>query len=668
MKSFFRLCSFLLTALLLSACVDGPKSVLNKAADATFIIYTFDEHGSPMGTGSGFFIDKNGIGISNYHVLDGCMKAAIRLKDGSEYEIDKVLASNKKWDIVKFSVRNDKSDKFSYLEFSDTEPEQGDRVYNLGAPLGLEQTFADGLVSSIRHDSHGQVIQVTVPISPGNSGSPIMNEEGDVVAVATFKNLGGENINFGVAIDEGKVESMKSNPFAVNNGQFNNKDGFLVLNIPSDYDENLVLNAVLFKPDTTVAYFSYTNLDLSMNGSALWCNAGKENKGLCLETQDNGRKFYAVSTDIGETREDARMVRLATVCRFQINFPPIDKKTNRIALFDEESSRWTFSDIKLADYRNTIKIDTDKYQIDFAFHALYELEKEQAKQILEEMLGNDPSNLQALNAMGIIAYNEDNYQEAIDYFTKAILKHPKSVVGYINRSRVYRQQEEWEKAVGDMSSAIKLNDGRAQLFMERADLLFHADKWAKSKADAQQAISCSDASEIDLWKAYLLKGVCEEKMGNNELARQTLHKALALAADDDVSQYVIEDFLEEFSSSDNDLPDVDSDDATPFYFTGLIGSLPVTMYLIITEDGDVMGWYYYDKKGPGKKLTLSGKSYSDGRIVLDESDEEGNNTGKFNGIYEDEGSYKGTFCANGTSKTYRFALEETYKLGEADDF
>jgi len=167
-------------ACLLLSCSKGAKSVLEKAEDATFVIYTFDEHGSPAGSGSGFFIDKEGIGITNYHVLDKSMKAVIKLKNGQDYEIDKVLASDKKWDIVKFSILNEDQAKFSYLDFSSKEIEQGDKVYNLGAPMGLEQTFADGLVSSIRSDSHGQVAQVTIPISQGSSGSPIMNESGSL--------------------------------------------------------------------------------------------------------------------------------------------------------------------------------------------------------------------------------------------------------------------------------------------------------------------------------------------------------------------------------------------------------------------------------------------------------------------------------------------------------
>lgn len=127
----------LLTGLLFVSCTKDAKSVLAKAEMATFIIYTFDEHGAPNGSGSGFFIDSDGTGITNYHVLEKSMKAILRLKDGREFEIDSVLASDRKWDVVKFSILHDTSDSFKYLKFTKKAIEQGEKVYNLGAPMGL---------------------------------------------------------------------------------------------------------------------------------------------------------------------------------------------------------------------------------------------------------------------------------------------------------------------------------------------------------------------------------------------------------------------------------------------------------------------------------------------------------------------------------------------------
>ena len=233
-KYLSALCVLMLTMIL--GCKKDVKTIISETKEASFVIYTFDEYGSPSGSGSGFFIDSKGTGITNYHVLDGAVKAILKMNDSTEVEIDKVLASDEKWDIVKFSVKNPESKKFKYLSFADKMPEQGDKVYNISAPMGLEQTVSDGLVSSIRKDSHGDIIQITAPISPGSSGSALLNEDGDVIAVASFFKQGGQNLNFGVVINKDKLASLTDNPFEKKNKSFNSKENFIILNIPEEHN------------------------------------------------------------------------------------------------------------------------------------------------------------------------------------------------------------------------------------------------------------------------------------------------------------------------------------------------------------------------------------------------------------------------------------------------
>ena len=173
--------------------------------------------------------------------------------DSTEVEIDKVLASDEKWDVVKFSVKNPENKKFKYLKFAEKKPEQGDKVYNISAPMGLEQTVSDGLVSSLRKDSHGEIIQITAPISPGSSGSALLNEEGDVIAVASFYKQGGQNLNFGVVINDEKLASLTDNPFEKKNKSFNSKEDFIILNIPEENHGSVTLHALEFKKDATFA-------------------------------------------------------------------------------------------------------------------------------------------------------------------------------------------------------------------------------------------------------------------------------------------------------------------------------------------------------------------------------------------------------------------------------
>lgn len=643
-------------ACLLLSCSKGAKSVLEKAEDATFVIYTFDEHGSPAGSGSGFFINEEGIGITNYHVLDKSMKAVIKLKNGQEYEIDKVLASDKKWDIVKFSILNEDQAKFSYLEFSSKEIEQGDKVYNLGAPMGLEQTFADGLVSSIRSDSHGQVAQVTIPISQGSSGSPIMNESGEVVAVATYKQARGENLNFGVFINEEKLSMMNANPYAKANRQFNNKEGFIILNIPSDQDNDLVLNALQFKSDATIAYMSYTNLDMSMNGSEIWCPTDYGDKGFYLEDIANGRKYYVVSSSLSSDNDECTSVPLATVCKFQVNFPAVDKNINEITVSEGGNPKWSFSDIDLNDFRKSIKIDFENYQKEYAYSTMQEGQLEQAQAIFEGILDDDPEDIQALNALGIISYVIDNNQDAIKYFTVVIENHPNSSSGYLNRSCVYKYQNDAEKAIKDLSKAISIDSSTPSLYMDRADLYAGSKDWEKAKADIEKALSFDNSSSgIDFSWAYYKKGLCSIQMGDNISATKDLEKALKYTTDSEMKQAILTT-LEKISPQYSNDSDSNSRYASS-YFTGAIGTLPITMFLRVSSEGKADGWYYYNSRGPAHKLSLTGVLGENGQIVLHEFTQGGNNTGKFDGVYSDR-VYRGTFYAYADSQEYNFTLGE----------
>lgn len=101
--------------LILISCSHSLQDIIEDTKDATVTIYTFDEYGSPSGEGSGFFIDDNGTCLTNYHVLDGATKAILKTSEDLEFEIDSVLLSNKKKDIITFNVKNPENKKFAYL-------------------------------------------------------------------------------------------------------------------------------------------------------------------------------------------------------------------------------------------------------------------------------------------------------------------------------------------------------------------------------------------------------------------------------------------------------------------------------------------------------------------------------------------------------------------------
>ena len=109
-----------------------------------------------------------------------------------------IIAKDEQNDIIRLSV--DIPSKYVLpLSLSETIPEIGERIVVYGSPLGLENTVSDGIVSSVREiPDFGKIIQITAPISPGSSGSPVLNMEGEVIGIATFQIVEGQNLNFAI--------------------------------------------------------------------------------------------------------------------------------------------------------------------------------------------------------------------------------------------------------------------------------------------------------------------------------------------------------------------------------------------------------------------------------------------------------------------------------------
>ncbi|NVM56428.1 MAG: trypsin-like peptidase domain-containing protein, partial [Candidatus Helarchaeota archaeon] len=208
-----RLFIFLLTFVafisglsLVSAQREIP-ALVKKVKPAVVVIYTYDSNGELLGQGSGFFVNAKGDVITNIHVLLGAYRGEVKTSQGESYFIKGVIGQDIEGDLVKIVL--DISDKtFPYLRVCTSLPEDGERVVVIGHPLGLEQTVSDGIVSVVRYAPPlGQVIQITAPISPGSSGSPVVNMDGDVVGVVALMLGKGQSLNF--AIPGEKIVNLK---------------------------------------------------------------------------------------------------------------------------------------------------------------------------------------------------------------------------------------------------------------------------------------------------------------------------------------------------------------------------------------------------------------------------------------------------------------------------
>ena len=163
------------------------------------MIVTYDVTGSPIAQGSGVFITKTGIILTNAHVVKDAYSAEVISSLGT-FDKVRLLAQDSKRDLALISIPTDKSIPPSFAE--DTNFKPGERVIAIGNPLGLERTISDGLISGVRRRSDGvELIQTTVPISPGSSGGVLLNTLGELIGITTSSFEGGQNINFAISLN-----------------------------------------------------------------------------------------------------------------------------------------------------------------------------------------------------------------------------------------------------------------------------------------------------------------------------------------------------------------------------------------------------------------------------------------------------------------------------------
>jgi tetratricopeptide (TPR) repeat protein len=193
--------------LVLTACArfalaqgESLPELVRRIKPSAVAIETFNSRGEKLARASGFFISQDRI-ITNRHVIEGAYRAEIHLANGNVYPVRGVLAVDGEGDIALLQA-DVPPGLAAPLEVVRTTPQEGESVVVIGNPFGLEGSVSNGIVSAVRDiPNFGRIIQITAPISPGSSGSPVVNMQGQVIGVATLQVSEGQSLNFAIPAD-----------------------------------------------------------------------------------------------------------------------------------------------------------------------------------------------------------------------------------------------------------------------------------------------------------------------------------------------------------------------------------------------------------------------------------------------------------------------------------
>lgn len=174
----------------------SAEEAYKQSVDKVVLVMCYQD-GVPYSQGSGFFIDENTL-VTNYHVIEGGTSYAIKFAEKEEMiKGVTIVKASPDYDLAILKTRQ----SFPFFKVDSLGKESvGSKIYTIGNPRGLEGTISEGIISGKRKNEGVDYIQITAPISPGNSGGPVLNEKGDVIGVSTFTFRNSQNLNFAMPI------------------------------------------------------------------------------------------------------------------------------------------------------------------------------------------------------------------------------------------------------------------------------------------------------------------------------------------------------------------------------------------------------------------------------------------------------------------------------------
>lgn len=174
------------------------------------------------GLGSGFVADGSGLVITNYHVIEDARSARVTFENGLSAEVAGYVAVELGRDLALLKIKT--KARLTPIPLCPKLPSKGEKVATFGAPRGFAGSVSDGVVSGIRKgaeirdillktigvdlyslrglDLQATWIQTTTPISPGNSGGPLVNMKGEVVGANTLIRTDAQNLNPAISVQD----------------------------------------------------------------------------------------------------------------------------------------------------------------------------------------------------------------------------------------------------------------------------------------------------------------------------------------------------------------------------------------------------------------------------------------------------------------------------------
>ncbi len=431
---------------------DELPELVKRIKPSAVAIETFDARGEKLSRGSGFFIGPDRV-VTNRHVIENAHKAEIHSFTGAIYQVKGVVAVDAEGDIALLRVEAPLG-QVRPLALDRTSPQEGESVVVIGNPLGLEGSVSNGIVSAVRDiPTFGRIIQITAPISPGSSGSPVVNMLGQVIGVATLQITGGQSVNF--AIPSERISQLQAGPM------------LSLSDLVATSGRNKRARAVqyfrdglsfLSKDDCEKAlpYFEKA-VESDSNYAEAWAQTGfcREKLGRHSEAIEASRRAVSLRPsaesyfNLGLAHYYLKQYREAAEnYRNAIRLDPYNAADAHYAL-GLVYRDWGRTDDEIQAYKQAIKLKPDYVSAHERLGSRYLRSKKypEAIETYKQITSLKPGDANAPNNMGEAYFEMGLTSDAVEAFKQAIRLKPDFGKAYYNLGRTYMAMKNRDAAV-----------------------------------------------------------------------------------------------------------------------------------------------------------------------------------------------------------------------------
>ncbi|MBC8343894.1 MAG: trypsin-like peptidase domain-containing protein [Bacteroidetes bacterium] len=179
----------------------GFTELLESKRDAVVFIKAFGQGGNLMATGTGFFIESQGVVISSYSIIKFASSVLVWTREGGLYDLEKVIYVYENPGLVKFSIKNPDNLLFPVLTFSESVLYEQDAAMAFGINDKNLPEVADGIASIIRmFEGVGPGLLLMMPLDKVHDGAPLLNTKGELIGVIVYSLVEKFEMNFAISI------------------------------------------------------------------------------------------------------------------------------------------------------------------------------------------------------------------------------------------------------------------------------------------------------------------------------------------------------------------------------------------------------------------------------------------------------------------------------------